>query len=154
MISNHLTWRRLGHEIKIHHIWNPQRHQLQHHTSQVTPAAHTAQGNRLLNHSDLNVSTTRSVSAHSVYSGLHQPLNLRHSHGNEVVEFLLSVEAVAGAGVLSACSARSLPGLCFRNTLHRQHLQTTVFRVTQHVCIKMSTNKPRVNRVRSQSYQD
>lgn len=26
------TWRGLGHEIEIHHIWNPQSHELQHHT--------------------------------------------------------------------------------------------------------------------------
>lgn len=31
-IQDHLTRRRLGHEIKIHHIRNPQSHELQHHT--------------------------------------------------------------------------------------------------------------------------
>lgn len=54
------------------------------------------------------------------------PLDLRHSHRDEVVKLLLGVEAIAGARVLSAGSARSLPRLGFRNPLHCQHLQPAV----------------------------
>lgn len=55
------------------------------------------------------------------------PLDLRHSHGDEVVKFWLGVETVAGAGVLPTSPARSLPCLRFRHPLHRQHLQSAVW---------------------------
>lgn len=61
------------------------------------------------------------------------PLDLRHSHGDEAVKFLLGIETVARARVLSACSARSLPCLGFRNPLYGQHLQPTVWQ-THDTC--------------------
>lgn len=54
------------------------------------------------------------------------PLDLRYSHGDEVVKLLLGVETVAEAGVLPASPTRSLPRLGLRDPLHRQHLQPAV----------------------------
>lgn len=54
------------------------------------------------------------------------PLDLWDRHGDEVVKFLLGVETVAGARVLSAGPAGPLPGLGFGDPLHCQHLQPAV----------------------------
>lgn len=116
-----VTRRRLRHEIKIHHIWDPQRHQLQHHTSQVTPAAWRGQA-----------WTPRHASGAHIYARVEfssqAPLNFRHSHRDEAVKFLLRVEAIAQARVLPAGSASSLPRLGFRNPLDCQNLQSIAWK--------------------------
>ena len=107
---------------------------MQNYTGQITPAEHTHTEH--LNHIGLKSRHSRKLptvlqkvtALATTYKELHssQPLNLRHRHGDELVELNLSVEAVAETRVLPACPACSLPGLGFRDPLHCQDLQTAI----------------------------